>query len=248
MSMISNPLLETKSIRKSFGGVVALKDVSFSVSEGEILGLIGPNGAGKTTLFHVIAGKEQPTTGTIEFRGKGITTRRPDQRCHLGIARTFQIPQPFSQMTVFENVMVALHFGAGSHARSLEDEATDILSRVGLNRWASEESVSLPLGARKKLELARALATRPTLLLLDEVMGGLRPNEITEIMETIRQVRASGVTIIMIEHVMRAVMGLADRVIVLHHGELIAEGSPAEITRNESVIEAYLGGSAYVSP
>jgi len=245
--MTNIPLLETKSVRKVFGGVVALKDVSFGVSEGEILGLIGPNGAGKTTLFHVIAGKEQPTSGTITFRSKDITGLRPDQRCHLGIARTFQIPQPFSQMTVFENVMVALHFGAGEHARPLEDEASHILSRVGLERWASEESASLPLGARKKLELARALATKPTLLLLDEVMGGLRPNEITEIMETIREVRASGVTIIMIEHVMRAVMGLADRIIVLHHGELIAEGSPAEITQNEAVIEAYLGGATHVS-
>jgi branched-chain amino acid transport system ATP-binding protein len=245
--MTNNPLLETKSVRKVFGGVVALKDVSFGVSEGEILGLIGPNGAGKTTLFHVIAGKEQPTSGTITFRSKDITGLRPDQRCHLGIARTFQIPQPFSQMTVFENVMVALHFGAGEHARPLEDEASHILDRVGLERWASDESASLPLGARKKLELARALATKPTLLLLDEVMGGLRPNEITEIMETIREVRASGVTIIMIEHVMRAVMGLADRIIVLHHGELIAEGSPAEITQNEAVIEAYLGGSSHVS-
>jgi branched-chain amino acid transport system ATP-binding protein len=245
--MTNVPLLETKSVRKVFGGVVALKDVSFGVSEGEILGLIGPNGAGKTTLFHVIAGKEQPTSGTITSRSKDITGLRPDQRCHLGIARTFQIPQPFSQMTVFENVMVALHFGAGEHTRPLEDEASHILSRVGLERWASEESASLPLGARKKLELARALATKPTLLLLDEVMGGLRPNEITEIMETIREVRASGVTIIMIEHVMRAVMGLADRIVVLHHGELIAEGSPAEITQNEAVIEAYLGGSTHVS-
>jgi branched-chain amino acid transport system ATP-binding protein len=245
--MTDIPLLKTESVRKVFGGVVALKDVSFGVSEGEILGLIGPNGAGKTTLFHVIAGKEQPTSGTITFRSKNITGLRPDQRCHLGIARTFQIPQPFSQMTVFENVMVALHFGAGEHNRPLEDEASDILSRVGLERWASEESASLPLGARKKLELARALATKPTLLLLDEVMGGLRPNEITEIMETIREVRASGVTIIMIEHVMRAVMGLADRIVVLHHGELIAEGSPAEITQNEAVIEAYLGGSTHVS-
>jgi branched-chain amino acid transport system ATP-binding protein len=247
MSIRNNPLLETKSVRTIFGGVVALKDVSFGVSDGEILGLIGPNGAGKTTLFHVIAGKEQPTNGKINFRSQDITGLRPDQRCHLGIARTFQIPQPFSQMTVFENVMVALHFGAGEHTRSLEDEASHILGRVGLDRWASQESSSLPLGARKKLELARALATKPTLLLLDEVMGGLRPNEITEIMETIREVRASGVTIIMIEHVMRAVMGLADRIIVLHHGELIAEGSPAEITQNEAVIEAYLGGSAHVS-
>ena len=245
--MTKTSLLETKNIRKSFVGVVALKDVSLNVWDGEILGLIGPNGAGKTTFFNVIAGKEQPTSGTIDFRSRDITRLRPDQRCHLGIARTFQIPQPFAQMTVFENVMVALHFGAGGHTGKLEDEASRILSQVGLERWAFDESSSLPLGARKKLELARALATKPTLLLLDEVMGGLRPNEVTEIMEAIRQVRATGVTIIMIEHVMRAVMGLADRVVVLHHGELIAEGSPAEITRNEAVIEAYLGGAANVS-
>jgi len=245
--MTNPPLLEATNIRKRFGGVVALKDVSFRVMDGEILGLIGPNGAGKTTLFHVIAGKEQPTSGSVHFKSQDITRLRPDQRCHLGIARTFQIPQPFAQMTVFENVMVALHFGGDRHERALEDEAGEILRQVGLDQWAEADSSALPLGARKKLEFARALATRPELLLLDEVMGGLRPNEINDVMETIRTVRASGVTIIMIEHVMRAVMGLADRIIVLHHGELIAEGSPIEVTRNKAVIDAYLGGSAHAS-
>lgn len=243
--MTEIPLLETKTICKQFGGVVALKNVSFQVTEGEILGLIGPNGAGKTTLFHVVAGKEWPTSGSVYFKSQDITRSRPDQRCHLGIARTFQIPRPFAQMTVLENIMVALHFGKEKHESTLEEEAAELLRQVGLDRWSAVDSSALPLGGRKKLEFARALASRPQLLLLDEVMGGLRPNEINDIMETIKAVRASGVTIIMIEHVMRAVMGLADRVIVLHHGELIAEGTPTEVTRNKAVIDAYLGGAAH---
>jgi branched-chain amino acid transport system ATP-binding protein len=241
--MTQDHLLQAKNIRKEFGGVVALKDVSFRVEKGEILGLIGPNGAGKTTLFHIIAGKEKPTSGSIAFKGREVTKLRPDQRCRLGIARTFQIPQLFSQMSVFENVVVALHFAGHHHDRAMEDEASEVLQKAGLERWACKEAASLPLGARKKLEFARALATRPTLLLLDEVMGGLTPSEVSEIMETIRAVRASGVTIIMIEHVLRAVMELAGRVVVLHHGELIAEGSPTSVTRDQAVIDAYLGGA-----
>lgn len=244
--MTQDHLLEAKSIRKEFGGVVALKGVSFDVHKGEILALIGPNGAGKTTLFHVIAGKERPTGGSIIFEGREVTKLRPDQRCRLGIARTFQIPQLFARMSVFENVMVALHFGGRRHDGAMADEVSEVLHKVGLERWACDEASSLPLGARKKLEFARALATRPTLLLLDEVMGGLTPNEASEIMKTIRAVRASGVTIIMIEHILRAVMELAGRVVVLHHGELIAEGTPATVTRDQAVIDAYLGG-AHVS-
>ncbi len=235
------PLLTIANIGKHFGGVVALKDVSFEVSKGEILGLIGPNGAGKTTLFNIIAGAASANHGSLTFNGHDIGKLRPDERCTLGIARTFQIPQPFAQMTVRNNIDVALKYR--SRHDTTAPTADDLLTEFSLEAWASSEATGIPLGGKKRLEFARALATGPQLLLLDEVMGGLRPTEVTELMKTIRRVADTGITVIMIEHVMRAVMDLCERIIVLHHGELIASGTPCEISSNRKVVEAYLGAS-----
>lgn len=241
--MSENYILKAEKISKLFGGLVALKDVELELAQDEILGLIGPNGAGKTTMFNVIAGALKPNTGNIIFNGTDITTKRPDQRCHLGIARTFQITKPFQNMNLIENVMVGSYFGTKqtivSKARS---KAEEILEFVGLSNIKTFEAKSLSIGNLKKLELARALATDPKVLLLDEVIGGLTPAEGNEVVEIIKKIKESGVAIIMIEHVMKAVMGVSDRIIVLNYGEVLAEGTPKEVSENSLVIEAYLGG------
>jgi branched-chain amino acid transport system ATP-binding protein len=233
-------MLAVADLSKSFRGLVALRNVSFEVCAGEIVALIGPNGAGKTTCFNLIAGALAPSTGTITFDGHAITGKAPERITALGLARTFQIARPMQGMSVLENAMVGALLRTRDMAEAA-DLAPKALAAVGLAKKAHMMGSELTLPDRKMLELARALATKPRLLLLDEVMAGLRPTECDEIVAALRQIHASGVTILLVEHVMRVVMALASRVIVLHHGEKIAEGTPAEIGCDVRVIESYLG-------
>jgi branched-chain amino acid transport system ATP-binding protein len=237
-------LLEVKGLSKSFSGLRAAQDVSFSVGEGEIVALIGPNGAGKTTCFNVIAGVYPPDAGFVTLDGRRLDGLRSDQICRAGIGRTFQLVKPFAGLSVLDNVVVgALNARASvGEARKLAEEVLDLL---GLAAKRAQPAGSLTLPERKRLEVARALATGPRLLLLDEVMAGLRPTEIDLMVQVLRGLNAErGITILLIEHVMRAVMALAQRVVVMHHGEIIAQGTPAEVTRNPAVIESYLGEEA----
>ncbi len=234
-------LLTVHGLAKSFRGLRAVHDASFEIPEGSINALIGPNGAGKTTIFNVIAGVYAPDSGEIRFAGRRIDALRPDQVCAAGIGRTFQIVKPFSGLSVLDNVVVgALQRSAGvAEARA---HASAVLERLGLGAKRDLPAAQLTLPDRKRLEVARALATRPRLLLLDEVMAGLRPTECDQMIEIFRGLnRVEGLTILLIEHVMRAVMALAQHVGVLHHGEVIARGTPAEIVRNPAVLECYLG-------
>ncbi len=246
--MSDEVLLTVEGVHKRFGGLAALTDVSLELRHKEILGLIGPNGAGKTTLFNVIAGLYRPDRGTVRLRGRDISMLRPDQRCHLGIARTFQVTQPFLGISVLENVMVGAYFGHSPRPSlaAAREQAAATLELVLLGHRKDDLANKLTLGERKKLELARAVATRPSVLLLDEVVAGLNPSETAEILEVIRGIRARGVAVLMIEHVMHAVMGLSERVKVLHYGRVLAEGTPAEVVQDERVITAYLGSVADV--
>lgn len=237
-------LLEVTQISKSFGGVRALQNVSFVAEQGGILGIMGANGAGKTTLFSVIAGHTKPTSGSVSFNGKPLARLRPDRICRAGIARTFQIVRPFRALTTHENVTTAALFGAeaAGSMRSAQNRARDVLETVGLSDQSSQLAGNLTLAAQKKLEIAKALATRPKLLLLDEVMAGLTPSEVKSMLDVIRHIREHhGLTILIIEHVMRALMDLSERIVVLHHGEKIAEGEPTDIADNPAVQAAYLG-------
>ena len=236
-------MLEGRGVTKYFGGLAAVKNVDFEVRKGEIVGLIGPNGAGKTTLFNVISGMLKPTSGSIVFEGEDITGLDPHRVCEMGIARTFQIVQPFLNMTVLENVMVGLLYGRRRMSvLDARSEALRILDFVGLREKSGMLARGLTLIDRKMLELARALATDPKLILLDEVLAGLNPVETEEAVKLIEGLRSElGITIFWIEHLMRAIMKAADRIIVLHHGEKIAEGTPEEVANNTRVIEAYLG-------
>jgi branched-chain amino acid transport system ATP-binding protein len=236
-------LLEGRGISKYFGALAAVEDVSFDVREGEILGLIGPNGAGKTTLVGLIAGTEPPTRGELRLDGRSIGRLQPYQRAALGIARTFQIPRPLTGLTVAENVLVpALYARRGGRGMAAaEAHAHAMLETVGLADTAAAGAEQLTVTERKRLELARALALEPRLLLLDEVMAGLNRREIEGVMDLVRQLNARGITVIMIEHLMKAVMSLSHRVLVLHHGRRIAEGTPAEVTADPAVVQAYLG-------
>ncbi|MEW6664502.1 MAG: ABC transporter ATP-binding protein [Thermodesulfobacteriota bacterium] len=236
-------MLELKAVQKSFGGLAAIRNVSIRIEDGEILGLIGPNGSGKSTLFNLISGLIRPDSGRIVFRGKDITGAGPHEICREGIGRTFQLVKPFARMTALRNVMVGRSYGSDPalDMGEAERQAGEILDRVGLSQKKRIVSTSLGLLDRKRLELARALATRPKLLLLDEIMAGLNPIEIETAMRLLSEVRASGVTLIVIEHVMKAVLGISDRIVVLSTGRVIADGLPQEVIRHEGVIEAYLG-------
>lgn len=236
-------MLEVREISKSFGGLTAVDSASLDVAPGEIVGLIGPNGAGKTTLFATIAGFHRPDAGTVSFEGKPITGLAPHRICAAGMVRTFQITQPFAGISVRENIMVGAYLHTADR-RLAAREAEAVAGLVGMKDQLDQRGADLTVAGRKRLELARALATGPRLLLLDEVMAGLNPTEIVEIVDVIRNIRAAGVTILLIEHVMQAVTSLAERVYVLNQGRMIAEGTPAAIADNEAVIEAYLGHGA----
>jgi branched-chain amino acid transport system ATP-binding protein len=237
-------LLRLDNVGKSYGGVAALRGVSFAVGAGEIIGLMGANGAGKTTAFSLIAGTQRPTSGEIWFDGARIDRKPPYAVAHLGVARTFQIVRPFGGLRVIDNLVVAAMYG---HARertrsAAEDRAREILHEVGLARDLERRAETLTLAGRKRLEIARALATSPRLLLLDEVLAGLTASEVAEALDIIRALhRRRNLTLVVIEHVMRALTQLCQRIVVLHHGEKIAEGSPAEITADPRVIACYLG-------
>jgi branched-chain amino acid transport system ATP-binding protein len=234
------PILELDGVTKRFGGLTAVSNVSFTVPAGEILGIIGPNGAGKTTLFNVISGYYRPESGRVVFAGHDVTGQAPHAICRLGLTRTFQLVKPFGNLSVIDNVMIGAltRLPTVSSARL---EAERVVEACGLAAHAAGQARTLPIGLRKRLEVARALATLPRLLLLDEVMAGLNPTELGGMVELIRRLHADGLTLIVIEHIMAAMMRLAQRIVVLHHGEAIAEGAPAAITQDRRVVDAYLG-------
>ncbi len=237
------PFLEINSLTKSFGGLVAIRDLNLLVQENQTLGLIGPNGSGKTTLFNLISGSLKADKGEIKFQGMGITGFRPSRVCRTGIARTFQLTRPFSQMSVLENVMIGSMYGS-RRLRSMnkaQKESEEILHYLGLGARMAHPASNLGLVDRKRLEVARALATRPRLLLLDEMMSGLTPSEMEEAVGLIKRIAETGVTLIVVEHVMKAIMEISARLLVLSYGEKIAEGDPRDVIRMPQVVEAYLG-------
>jgi branched-chain amino acid transport system ATP-binding protein len=237
------PFLQVEKLIKSFGGLMALCEVNFEILEGEIFGVIGPNGSGKTTLFNVITGFLKANSGRVTFMGKDITGLPPHQICRQGIARIFQLVKPFSQLTVLANVMVGRMYGRNpaSSMKQARERSAEILNFVGLGNKVEVIASQLTMAERKRMELARALAAQPQVLLLDELMAGLNPAETETAMDLVNKIKDSGITVIMVEHIMKAVLGISDRIIVLNAGEKIAEGPPKEVVRNPLVIEAYLG-------
>ena len=254
-------LLAIKSLRKHFGGLVAINDLSFHIEKGEILGMIGPNGAGKTTTFNLITGIYAPTAGKVEFKGEDISGLRPSKIAKKGIVRTWQVSSLFANMTVLQSVIIGCHIGgkiafwqaiAGGASvqkkeKDVEEKAMGILERLGLTGFSEMLSKHLPHGIQRRLGIAIALGADPELLLLDEPVSGMNPEEIQETMALIKKINSEGITVLLVEHNMRAVMGACDRIVVLYYGGKIAEGLPQEITQNQEVIKAYLGGAARVA-
>jgi branched-chain amino acid transport system ATP-binding protein len=241
------PILEGKGVSKYFGGLAAVSNVDFTVEQGEVFGLIGPNGAGKTTLFNLISAALTPRSGTIRFKGTDITGLSPYKICRMGVARTFQSVKVFSDMPVLSNVILGASFGVsgGMSSKDAVREATELLEFVGLSAVKATPAKDLTLANQKRLEVAGALATQPEVLLIDELMAGLNPTELTQAMELVARIRDKGITVIMIEHVMKAIMNVCERIMVLHHGAKIAEGTPQEIATSEKVIKVYLGDKAH---
>ena len=241
------PILEGQGVSKYFGGLAAVSDVDFRIEQGEILGLIGPNGAGKTTLFNLISAALALSSGEIRFKSQKINGLKPHKICQMGIARTFQETKIFADMPVFQNVLVGASFGTPN--RLSQADAANIANQAvefaGLSEMSALPAKDLTLGYQKRVEVARALATKPEVLLLDELMAGLNPTEVSGAMELVTRIRDTGITIFMVEHVMKAIMGICGRIIVLHHGEKIAVGTPQEIAANKKVIEIYLGEEAH---
>jgi len=237
------PILEGEGVTKYFGGLAAVSNINFYINQGEIVGLIGPNGAGKTTLFNLISAALVPKPGVIKFKGVNITGLQPHKICRMGVARTFQSVEVFANMSVLENVLLGSLFGTltGMSSAEASREATKLLEFVELSMVRTTPAKDLTLANQKRLEVARALATKPELLLLDELMAGLNSTEVAQAMELVTRIRGEGITIFMIEHVMKAIMNVCDRIMVLHHGEKIAEGTPEEIATSRTVIEVYLG-------
>jgi len=240
---VTGVMLEAAGLTQRFGGLVAVADVSLAVRESEIVALIGPNGAGKTTLFAMMTGFLRPTAGRVRFAGKDVTGLAPHAICRLGLVRTFQIVRPFGALTVAENIAVGAHLHRRTRSAALA-RAAEVAALVGMAAQLDRPAASLTIAGRKRLELARALATDPKLILLDEVMAGLNPTEIDEIVPVIRRIRDAGTTVLLIEHVMRAVVQLAERAYVLNQGRLIAEGTPGSLASDSAVVEAYLGHGA----
>ncbi len=242
---MSEPVLQLKSVQMAFGGLIAVNDVSFDVSESEIVGLIGPNGAGKTTLFNAVSGYYKPTRGRIAFRGEDVTDHAPYELAAKGIGRTFQVVKPFAGLSVLENILVAsyLRYPAQTDARH---KAQEVLKFTGLADRADRPAAGLTLAGRKRLEMGKALALEPKLLLLDEVVAGLNPIEADQTVELILKIRDAGVTILIVEHIMRVIMKISSRIIVLNYGQMIAQGRPEEVAQDRQVIEAYLGEGSQV--
>jgi branched-chain amino acid transport system ATP-binding protein len=234
------PLLEVKNLTKAFGGLLAVNDVSFKVEKGEIVGLIGPNGSGKTTIFNCINQFFPVTSGDILFKGQSIIGLKTHQVCHLGIGRTFQVAKPLARMTVLENV-TASTFSRVNTVKQAKDEALSILEFCNLANQSNKLAKSLSIAGRKRLEIARALATKPELLLLDETAAGLNPAELDETIDLIKKIRKNRISILIVEHIMKVIMTISDRICAVNFGQTIAEGTPLEVVNNPAVIEAYLG-------